>query len=774
MLQDSNGPGKDQNSELDIQPSEEANTSSGENLRASKTFNSSMEDVDNGSNTADTNPCVAGIDLSFDDHGCTSLSPSYSNNAWHEASKEDDHCDSRRNRDLRRSPLDSKKKSHQVEKVDYHRSRNKRDDKKVKESGGRYHIRVRNSTEEDLKHNDRRVRRNLYSESHSGKDNENRIGTADRKYGVVRSRAEHRRSDEWCLTSASDDEYWCSYRENESSFGCYDKRLTENRFQEKGKRKFDRRDHWGSRGEVDLNSQREWDEEQWFSDRRMRRMRRMRGVIVQNDWHLQERECLIRDEKPSFRNQQHLLSEFSSSHEFNLFEQQREYDEPHFDGKSKHYRSLQYRYSDGTEHNRYMRSSPLDDRQSKYLDSEIRHERHRWHPGVEVATSGREDEYFESPFDVDYPRYHDVDECRNGKTSTSTHDYQDEFRTYGERRHHHILCRDDMDDPQMYQRYERHSRSVLADKGTDSRQIYDHSDFYNRQEAAKYLDEDDYVEERQNAFQSKGCSGAEDTLFDERFDDDLCGVNIDSFEVIPRHKWHGVMHNNVPGRMTMHSQMMKGRLAVASDVGGKYYSKMSTKGKHEENGLWGRNSLEMHNTVRKRKSTGVFSKAGRSLPNDDACVHVAGRFQKQCKRQQEISEAFPENKMENKAVNTEALPDKLPFINHQGNAADLEDGQIPTEQPKTEFVKVKRDIMNETIPHSQKLKSQNGGCAYDESRILETKAKMEKRRERFKEPCKEPMLVKEDKDCDSKPEVDKLVETTESKGLRPARKRKWG
>lgn len=767
MLQDSSGQGKDQNSELDIQLSEKADTFSEGNLRTTKTLNCSMEDVDDVSDTTETNPCVAGIDLLFDDHGCSSSSQSYSN-TWSEASEDDDHCDSRRIRDLRRSPSVSKKDTHQVAKVDRHRLRTKRDDKKAKDIGGEYRVRVRNSSEEDLKHNDQRVRRHLKLKSDIGDDDNRQIGFSKHKYGVGCTRTHHQRSEEWCLTSASDDEYRPSYRENGPSFDRYDRRSSENRFQAEHMIDIDRQEHWGSRDENDLNCQREWDEEQCFS-------------IVQKDWHLHKRGCIIKDERPFFQSQRHRMLRFSSSHDINGFKQRRKYDDVHFDKRSKRGQQFHYRYSDGAVHNRYSSYNPLDDRQKQNLDLDIRHGRRLWHSG-EVRSSGREDENFEGPFNADYPQYtvNDVDEFWKRQTSKSTHNYRDRLPTYGERRLKNTLYRDDMDNHRLYQsqRYERHCSSISSKKGTGSRQVYYRRDAYNKHVAAKYLDEDDYFEERRNVYQFKGLSWAEDTQFDGCFDNDFCGEDmLDSFKGGSRDNWEGVKNRFVPGGMTMHTQIMKDKFGMVSDGGGKSYSMMSTRSKHEENGLWDRNLVELRSTRRGRKtlqSTGKFSKDG-TLSNG-ACKHADGRFQEQFKSQQERGEAFLLKRMENKALNTEALWDKQPVVNHD-NATDLEECQLPTVEPKAEFLKVKRfgsghlapkNTLKGTTSHSQILISQNGGCVYDENRILETMAKMEKRRERFKES----ILMKKDTVSDSKPKDDNLV-TAESKG-RPARKRKWG
>ena len=173
------------------------------------------------------------------------------------------------------------------------------------------------------------------------------------------------------------------------------------------------------------------------------------------------------------------------------------------------------------------------------------------------------------------------------------------------------------------------------------------------------------------------------------------------------------------------------------------------------------------------QSTAKNLKAG---PTGDSCGVADGGYRKQFKRQQKQNEGFSNRTMGNNDQNTEASLEKLPVRNQDLTSA-LKEGQISTEEPKTEVFKVKKysfdSAQNDSLKGrlSQKIHtSQKGNCVYDENRILETMAKMEKRRERFKDP----ILVKKDTDSDSKLEDKKSVEMAESKVQRPARKRKWG
>ncbi|PPD86220.1 hypothetical protein GOBAR_DD16847 [Gossypium barbadense] len=59
---------------------------------------------------------------------------------------------------------------------------------------------------------------------------------------------------------------------------------------------------------------------------------------------------------------------------------------------------------------------------------------------------------------------------------------------------------------------------------------------------------------------------------------------------------------------------------------------------------------------------------------------------------------------------------------------------------------------------------------YENKRILETLAKMEKRRERFRDP----ITIKREQEKTSAPQVELVVQTNETKRQKPARKRQWG
>lgn len=123
--------------------------------------------------------------------------------------------------------------------------------------------------------------------------------------------------------------------------------------------------------------------------------------------------------------------------------------------------------------------------------------------------------------------------------------------------------------------------------------------------------------------------------------------------------------------------------------------------------------------------------------------------------------------------------DKYPITEHNKDL-DIEDGQIITEEPNIEDNWVKNFVSKgaASIPNVKKRTCDRANAssgnetngAYDNQRILDTLAKMEKRRERFKDS----ITLKKEPDDTPKLQDDLIVDTVETTQVRPARKRRWG
>ncbi|KAK7329561.1 hypothetical protein VNO77_23731 [Canavalia gladiata] len=113
----------------------------------------------------------------------------------------------------------------------------------------------------------------------------------------------------------------------------------------------------------------------------------------------------------------------------------------------------------------------------------------------------------------------------------------------------------------------------------------------------------------------------------------------------------------------------------------------------------------------------------------------------------------------------------------QKESSDIEEGQIVTEEPYMQVCVSRRDVSEGTAVTDsvQKRMLQNENSSdrliggYDSQRILDSLAKMEKRRERFKQPIPMKKEAKESLMLNN----DSVVEISEMKQHRPARKRRW-
>ncbi|KAI8561829.1 hypothetical protein RHMOL_Rhmol04G0372000 [Rhododendron molle] len=207
-------------------------------------------------------------------------------------------------------------------------------------------------------------------------------------------------------------------------------------------------------------------------------------------------------------------------------------------------------------------------------------------------------------------------------------------------------------------------------------------------------------------------------------------------------------------------------------------SNITDRGNHEKPLLRCRDSVDLQLVGGEGKSSGRCSNAGSIECNDkhenmDQMVFA------------DLSESHAEKagETENTKVeinqNGEQWLDKFPITEHN-EALDIEEGQIVTEEVNEnppcenfvpENVTESRDDKKKSVRVESATKGNEGAEGYDNTRILAAMAKMEKRRERFKEPI---TLQKENDLMIPKPQVDPIVVAMETKQQRPARKRRWG
>lgn len=106
----------------------------------------------------------------------------------------------------------------------------------------------------------------------------------------------------------------------------------------------------------------------------------------------------------------------------------------------------------------------------------------------------------------------------------------------------------------------------------------------------------------------------------------------------------------------------------------------------------------------------------------------------------------------------------------QEESLDMEEGQIISEEMNEKIIKRRITCSGKSqISEMKNFTNDKNVEGQDNRRILEVMAKMEKRRERFKQP----IALKTDPQNVSKPLVDSFVVSTEAMQPRPARKRRW-
>ncbi|XP_059646454.1 FIP1[III]-like protein [Cornus florida] len=205
------------------------------------------------------------------------------------------------------------------------------------------------------------------------------------------------------------------------------------------------------------------------------------------------------------------------------------------------------------------------------------------------------------------------------------------------------------------------------------------------------------------------------------------------------------------------------------------------RGNYEKTHPACRDSVDMHLFVGEGKSSGRRFTARSSTCNDkqknmDPDIYTK---QKTFKDSNESYTEAGENDDRKVAISQkdENWHDKYPVMQHN-EALDIEEGQIITAELNENLVEkecateavapimdVKRTMDHENVPDENRVVGD-----YDNHRILAMRAKMEKRRERFKEP----ITLNKEMEKIPKPPADLVVETAETKQRRPVRKRRWG
>ncbi|PPS00590.1 hypothetical protein GOBAR_AA20072 [Gossypium barbadense] len=208
------------------------------------------------------------------------------------------------------------------------------------------------------------------------------------------------------------------------------------------------------------------------------------------------------------------------------------------------------------------------------------------------------------------------------------------------------------------------------------------------------------------------------------------------------------------------------------------------RGENEQEVLKDRDPVDL--IVGERKSSGRHSHS-RSLVSKARVVKMGSEYPTERKADMEFHDSYGSKAANKDNCNTNGRRNNNEkqfgkfSVTECNKDLDIEEGQIIHEEQSVEDINPEKENASETMMQRGKAKmrtllvdsasDKNGAVGeYENKRILETLAKMEKRRERFRDP----ITIKREQDKISAPQVELVVQTNETKRQRPARKRQWG
>ncbi|KAL5782138.1 hypothetical protein ACOSP7_007167 [Xanthoceras sorbifolium] len=448
-------------------------------------------------------------------------------------------------------------------------------------------------------------------------------------------------------------------------------------------------------------------------------------------------------------------------------------------------RSLEFEENDFVQE-KYGRSVSFTERERDYMDTIYK----RGFPfiGREVKISVQRGRYGDS-YCLDLDRSWSMENengfgrCMEHQSSTSQ-SCRECFTDNGRRWHDSITSIDDAYDSKLTKRYRRH----ICDE--EHRDI-DLSGIYNVADDTKdrILDNNNrvHLQRRRHSWQSKEHHSMEDELIARDWNSDLFAEKLScSYEgtstcerIRPKYE------SDHDGMLFDDLQLERNRYKLAREGSSAKCVKKNYniiyRGEDEHTVLRCRDSVDW--IVGVEKSSGRWSN-GRSL----MCSGKVEKIDLKLAKEQTTLKDFHESdrgkavrtdvpKSESNKSNEKCL-DKFP-VTEPNEDLDIEEGQIVTEEPSMEKDLEKKHVSKSTAPTwnvkkrislSENASSENKVVGeYDNQHLLETLAKMEKRRERFKDR----IPLKKEQDKNPMPQVDLMVGTAETKQQRPARKRRW-
>lgn len=723
-----------------------------------------------GRNTCITAPSILGTKLSQGKHSQHKPNPScYATNR--EASRNGAYVDTEKYHNHRKktSPNSVTELRESVTSDSYYHSRDSRSHGvKTRLGDCKYYARHRNPIEENSKHNNRRY--NGVVRLKTRLDEDNTLSDNERLYDVDHSAVGHSRENgrlHGYHSYHGEDMPHC--RKSDLSFSYYGERFLEYRDGAACSKNPQRKDRRSFGVETNRYFCRNSDEGEYPLEHKISRMD---DVVMDRDWYQYESEPAIVDHGLlTYRESRQLDSMYSSYIDHGRGARwKRKGEESQFRNRMENVDFFpEPRYTN----EKCERSVPYNKRDSDYL--EYRYEGHLPYTRREVQSPGRSKRRCGSP-SIDFDNLWSLSEEDEywrvrDDVSLSSHSYK-EPRTANRRRWQGTASPGN----DVYERYERHGkyrRGIWTERFRDRGSFGGYTDAFDTEESTDEFDDRVYFE-RRHYWQSELLHWTEGQSISRHRDDKFHADSAPfSFE---KTSWHkrvdaelGSAHD---GKLIDDRQIQRHRdeLIREGNNGNRFdrSSNVIRKGNHDQTlqRCWDSVVGEGKSSVR--------------YPNARGGMYNGRHIDVEHKTSNDFTDGHTEKvvrvdspKLE-PDQNDEKWLDKFPVTQHS-EALDIEEGQIITEEIKESTIPASHDLTRVSdVEELRDSKATDGKTAVEKKnpRILEVMAKMEKRRERFKEP----IILKKDVDTTPSPKipVDSFDETAKTKQQRPTRKRRWG
>ncbi|CAL5415339.1 unnamed protein product [Camellia sinensis] len=696
----------------------------------------------------------------------------------------------------------------------YHPNDSKNHRGRTKSHDCKYYARNRSPIPQDLKHYHRRLNGVSELKSHHDYEYASPLSNTDRIYDSNYTAVGHSRHDQRHHGLDSfDREDFTYYKESKFSFNYYGERFSYNQVHAAYSKK-PCRNRQSPGDETDRYLRKRWDEGEYFLEQRVSRADD--EVIMGRDWHNYVRgptfnpfickESRRLDSNYSPYLDKERVTRCRRVDEFQ-FRKRIERDDFLFDHEYQDdFMREKYGYYDKDRkymNGKYERPLPSSRRGGK---SSSRSERKYDSPSIDLDNS------WAIPYKDEYWKYAD-------HRSLSSHSYG-EPHTSNRGKRLDTISPTNAYDLRLTERHGRHMRQILKERGRGrgSDWFGSNHDACDTEGSINYPD--GQVDFGRRRWQSDSLHWTEREYISRHEDDEFLAEEASfPFGGTSRHRRFYAKR-----KLLDDGEVEQCRIKLTNKGNNSKHiersSNIISRGKHEKTALRCRDSDDLQLVVGERKHQqsleGWYDSARHSwvlfdilasYPTERLCTGMmksqsSGRcsnarsmmhnvthanMDRNIDKEQIVSTDYKESHTEKagEADNTEGeinqkdekWLDKFP-VTQQNEALDIEEGQIITEvneNPVVEKLKFE-DVAEISVVKKKTLRDENAakqskvGEGFDSPQILEVIAKMEKRRERFKEP----ITLKKETDSVPNPQVDPVVETTETKQQRPARKRRWG